>query len=280
MSVDPPALAYDGDGLVACICQDAATGDVLMLAWANREAVERTLATGRAWFWSRSRGELWEKGATSGNTLAVVDVGRRLRRRCAVAAGGAARPRLPYRGGDVLGRAVELPGGARAHDRGAPRGRSGTSYVARLLNGPREHAARKVGEEATEVLLAEPGSDEQVGRGRRPALPRARPAGTRRPRSARRARRASPAARSEALTESACVVGGLEASGSGSRLEDPVGTFSRAGSAPAKPLGSLGSLSGPRVAAGLAVGRPQSPATIHCARQADRRTIRDLRTPR
>jgi len=74
MSVDPASLSYDSDGLVACICQDAATGDVLMLAWANREAVERTLATGRAWFWSRSRGELWEKGATSGNTLVVVDV--------------------------------------------------------------------------------------------------------------------------------------------------------------------------------------------------------------
>ncbi len=73
MSVDPATLAYDDAGLVACICQDAATGDVLMLAWANREAVERTLATGRAWFWSRSRAELWEKGATSGNALAVVD---------------------------------------------------------------------------------------------------------------------------------------------------------------------------------------------------------------
>ena len=60
MTLDPATLAYDDDGLVACICQDAATGDVLMLAWATREAVERTLATGRAWFWSRSRGELWE----------------------------------------------------------------------------------------------------------------------------------------------------------------------------------------------------------------------------
>ena len=81
MSVDPATLAYDGDGLVACICQDAATGDVLMLAWANREAVERTLATGRALFWSRSRGELWEKGATSGNTLERRRAERRLRRR-------------------------------------------------------------------------------------------------------------------------------------------------------------------------------------------------------
>ena len=74
MSVDPAALRYDADGLVACICQDAGTGDVLMLAWATREAVERTLASGRAWFWSRSRGELWEKGATSGNRMAVVEV--------------------------------------------------------------------------------------------------------------------------------------------------------------------------------------------------------------
>ena len=48
MSVDPATLSYDRDGLVACICQDAATGDVLMLAWADREAVERSLETRRA----------------------------------------------------------------------------------------------------------------------------------------------------------------------------------------------------------------------------------------
>jgi phosphoribosyl-AMP cyclohydrolase / phosphoribosyl-ATP pyrophosphohydrolase len=162
MSVDPATLSYDRDGLVACICQDAATGDVLMLAFANREAIERTQATGRAHFWSRSRGELWEKGATSGNTLELVD----LRADCD---GDALLYRVLPSGpachtGDETcwGERTSFPGALTrtiVERRDAdPAG----SYVARLLNGPREHAARKVGEEATEVLLAAPGSDEQV----------------------------------------------------------------------------------------------------------------------
>src|SRR4051812_45948182 len=53
------------------IVQDATSGRVLMLAWMNDEAERRTRETGEAWFWSRSRGEVWHKGATSGNTLAV-----------------------------------------------------------------------------------------------------------------------------------------------------------------------------------------------------------------
>ena len=69
-----PRLAFDARGLAAVVAQDAFTGAVLMLAWADREAVERTLATGEAWFWSRSRRALWRKGETSGNTLAVVGV--------------------------------------------------------------------------------------------------------------------------------------------------------------------------------------------------------------
>jgi len=67
----PPEPSFGPDGLVAAIAQDAATGAVLTLAWMNRESWEATLRTGRATFWSRSRGELWEKGATSGNTLHV-----------------------------------------------------------------------------------------------------------------------------------------------------------------------------------------------------------------
>src|SRR5438552_8395824 len=60
--------------LKAAIVQDADTGRVLMLAWMDDEALRRTRETGEAWFWSRSREELWHKGATSGNTLAVVEV--------------------------------------------------------------------------------------------------------------------------------------------------------------------------------------------------------------
>jgi phosphoribosyl-AMP cyclohydrolase len=60
-----------GGGLVPVVVQDDASGAVLMLAYMNREAYERTLATGRATYWSRSRGALWEKGGTSGNVQEV-----------------------------------------------------------------------------------------------------------------------------------------------------------------------------------------------------------------
>jgi phosphoribosyl-AMP cyclohydrolase len=61
------AVAFDANGLVAAIVQEAGTNEVLMIAWMNRDALERTLSTGRTWFWSRSRGEYWCKGETSGD---------------------------------------------------------------------------------------------------------------------------------------------------------------------------------------------------------------------
>jgi phosphoribosyl-AMP cyclohydrolase/phosphoribosyl-ATP pyrophosphohydrolase/phosphoribosyl-AMP cyclohydrolase len=61
------AVAWDANGLVGAIVQEAGTGQVLMFAWMNRESLEQTLQTGRTWFWSRSRGELWCKGETSGD---------------------------------------------------------------------------------------------------------------------------------------------------------------------------------------------------------------------
>ena len=67
-------VRFDEGGLVPVVAQDAATGDVLTLAYANREALEKTLATGEAHFYSRSRWELWRKGETSGNTQRVVEV--------------------------------------------------------------------------------------------------------------------------------------------------------------------------------------------------------------
>lgn len=60
--------------LIAAIAQDSESGDVLMLAWMNREALAATIATGRATYWSRSRGELWVKGATSGHTQSVISI--------------------------------------------------------------------------------------------------------------------------------------------------------------------------------------------------------------
>lgn len=65
--VDLDALTWDGRGLIPVVVQDAGDGTVLMLAWANRAALERTLAEGRMVYWSRSRQELWRKGETSGH---------------------------------------------------------------------------------------------------------------------------------------------------------------------------------------------------------------------
>jgi phosphoribosyl-AMP cyclohydrolase / phosphoribosyl-ATP pyrophosphohydrolase len=67
-------LSYGERGLIAAIVQDRLTGQVRMMGYMNREALEATLRTGRATFFSRSRGELWEKGATSGHTLHVVSI--------------------------------------------------------------------------------------------------------------------------------------------------------------------------------------------------------------
>ncbi|ALJ12928.1 phosphoribosyl-AMP cyclohydrolase [Sphingopyxis macrogoltabida] len=65
---------FDASGLVTAIVTDAATGTLLMVAHMNAEAIERTQATGQAHFWSRSRGQLWRKGETSGNGLTLVEM--------------------------------------------------------------------------------------------------------------------------------------------------------------------------------------------------------------
>jgi len=67
-------LVYDPRGLIPAIAQDAETGEVLMVAWMNAEALRLTRETGEAHFWSRSRNELWRKGATSGNVLRVEEI--------------------------------------------------------------------------------------------------------------------------------------------------------------------------------------------------------------
>lgn len=74
MNIDLEDIRYDQHGLVPAIVQDARTREVLTLAYMNRESLARTLETGETWFWSRSRNELWHKGATSGNTQRVVNL--------------------------------------------------------------------------------------------------------------------------------------------------------------------------------------------------------------
>lgn len=65
---------FGADGLITCITTDAATGEILMVAHMNAKALAKTIETGEAWYWSRSRGELWHKGATSGQVQTVLEI--------------------------------------------------------------------------------------------------------------------------------------------------------------------------------------------------------------
>jgi phosphoribosyl-AMP cyclohydrolase len=70
LELDPK---YDASGLITAVATDAATGELLMLAHMNAEALAKTFGSGEAWFWSRSKGRLWKKGESSGNVLRVIE---------------------------------------------------------------------------------------------------------------------------------------------------------------------------------------------------------------
>ena len=143
--------------LTPAIVQDTADGRVLMLAWMDEEALRRTRETGEAWFWSRSRGEYWHKGATSGNTLAVEEIRDdcdgdaillRVRPAGPACHTGSRSCFAPWLWRRIAERARARPEG---------------SYVAALLDEGAAAAARKVGEEGVEAALAGAGeSDERL----------------------------------------------------------------------------------------------------------------------
>ncbi len=159
---DVPQIEFDGDGLVPCVAQDWATGEVLTLANMNREALERTLESGEIHFWSRSRGELWHKGETSGNVQRL----RSLRYDCdADALLALVEPAGPachtgertcfHRtiGAQAVATHEALPALARtlaARHREMPEG----SYTAELFRAGPERMGAKVEEEAEEVARA------------------------------------------------------------------------------------------------------------------------------
>jgi phosphoribosyl-ATP pyrophosphohydrolase/phosphoribosyl-AMP cyclohydrolase len=155
------------DELVACVVQDADTGDVLMLAWDDEAALEATRRTGLAHFHSRSRDKLWLKGATSGNTMAVQSMtpdcdGDAILMRVRPAGPACHTGEDTCFGPRAPGRARVLDELAGVIDERRLTPPTGGSYVAGMLAGPREQAQRKVGEESVEVLLAEPGSEHLV----------------------------------------------------------------------------------------------------------------------
>ncbi len=173
MTLRPEDVRFDERGLVPAVVQDARTREVLTLAYMNEESLRRTLAEGETWFWSRSRAELWHKGATSGNTQRVVGV----RLDCDADAvvvlveprgpachtgaascfgvGGAAELEKGAAGiGDVLeglyavveGRRREMPAG---------------SYTTYLFEKGLNKILKKVGEESAETIIA--AKDEDLG---------------------------------------------------------------------------------------------------------------------
>ena len=185
----PEAVRWNEDGLVPAIVQDAVRGDVLMLAWMNRESLALTLAEGRTVFWSRSRRELWRKGETSGNVQRVRDI--RLdcdedallvsvdqvggaachtgRRSCFFQALEEAEPEGTADGADGAGGTAgtgadgSLAAGAleslarrlEARKSADP----ATSWTARLYAQGLDAILKKVGEEATETVLAAKGGE-------------------------------------------------------------------------------------------------------------------------
>ncbi len=162
--MNPEELTWDENGLLPVVIQDVRSGAVLTLAYANREAVERTLAERVTYLYSRSRRALWRKGETSGNTQRVVAV----RRDCdgdalvyeVVPEGPACHTgavscfendaAAPERSA-TFARALDHLQATIASRRGAA---SEESYTAKLLHGGVDRIGKKIGEEAVEVVIA------------------------------------------------------------------------------------------------------------------------------
>ena len=167
MTVRLPQVAYGADGLVTVVVQDHASGDVLMLAHANAEALRLTEETGYVHFWSRSRKSLWRKGETSGNELTVVGLYADCDKDTLVAVVKPVGPachtgeRTCF-GNDTATLAGILTAVERVIDERAAT-MPEESYTARLLAKGLDGALKKLGEEATEVVLAAKGeSDERL----------------------------------------------------------------------------------------------------------------------
>jgi phosphoribosyl-ATP pyrophosphohydrolase/phosphoribosyl-AMP cyclohydrolase len=160
--IDP--LRFDERGLIPAVVQDSDSGAVLMVAYMNRESLEKTLSTGEVHFWSRSRQAIWRKGETSANVLQLRAIVADCDLDCLLVRAEPAGPAChtgrrscffePLAGeapsselGDALGRLSRV---VRERDLARPEG----SYTAELLTKGIPRIAQKVGEESTEVVIA------------------------------------------------------------------------------------------------------------------------------
>lgn len=153
-----PGQLKFADGLIPAIVRDARNGAVLMLAYMNEESLRKTVESGETWFWSRSRGELWHKGATSGNTQQVVHLAPDCDRDALVVGVIPAGPAC-HTGAETCFDGVpplpleRLMRVLRDRFQKRPEG----SYSAYLFNEGRDKILKKIGEEATEVVIAAKG---------------------------------------------------------------------------------------------------------------------------
>lgn len=179
MTFSVDQIKYDGQGLVPAIVQDAVSKEVLMLAYMNSESLQRTIQTGDTWFWSRSRNELWNKGATSGHTQKV----KALRYDCDadtllvlveqvgpachngsytcftsnIAVEGSIEEAAPVNGGDRFAILAELEAVIASRDAERPEG----AYTTYLFEKGVDKILKKVGEEAAEVIIAAKNKDNE-----------------------------------------------------------------------------------------------------------------------
>jgi phosphoribosyl-ATP pyrophosphohydrolase/phosphoribosyl-AMP cyclohydrolase len=163
-------LKFDANGLLTAVVQDHVSGRILMVGYANREAVQKTLDTKTAWFYSRSRQSLWNKGETSGNTLnlkglrvdcdgdALIYLAEPVGPTCHTGEQSCFFDTLEdFDRGETSGEAAEELFGT-IRERAQASNTSG-SYVAKLLSEGVDRVAKKVGEEATEVVIAAKNAD-------------------------------------------------------------------------------------------------------------------------
>src|SRR5882757_2219029 len=148
-------LKFDANGLIPAVIQDARTGEVLTLGYMNAESLQKTRESGETWLWSRSRNELWHKGATSGNTQRVIAVSEDCDRDALVVSvipnGPACHTGARSCFTGVPPRALDrLMSVLRDRREKRPEG----SYTTKLFNGGRGRITKKIGEEATEVVIA------------------------------------------------------------------------------------------------------------------------------
>jgi phosphoribosyl-ATP pyrophosphohydrolase/phosphoribosyl-AMP cyclohydrolase len=163
----PEGLVFDANGLVPVIAQDRASGDVLMLAWTNTEAIAKTAETGFVHFWSRSRKALWRKGETSGHTFRVVEARADCDRDALLLVVEPDGPACHTGSRTCFGETSPTAAGMLEELARVVRQRaqepSDASYTARLLAKGPGQVLKKIGEEATEVVLAASGeSDERL----------------------------------------------------------------------------------------------------------------------